>query len=40
MSHRLPLSKAAEAYAHFDERGVGKGKNWTKVLLKPGLSAA
>jgi glutathione-independent formaldehyde dehydrogenase len=40
VSHRLPLSKAAEAYAHFDERGVGKGKDWTKILLKPGLKAA
>jgi glutathione-independent formaldehyde dehydrogenase len=40
VSHRLPLAKAVEAYDHFDQRGVGKGKNWTKVLLKPGLSAA
>jgi hypothetical protein len=34
------LSKAVEASAHFDQRGVGKGRNWTKVLLKAGLSAA
>lgn len=39
VSHRLPLTKAVEAYAHFDQRGVGKGKDWTKVLLKPGLAA-
>lgn len=39
VSHRLPLSKAVEAYARFDERGVGKGTDWTKVLLKPGLAA-
>jgi glutathione-independent formaldehyde dehydrogenase len=35
VSHRLPLSRAAEAYANFDHRGVGAGKEWTKVLLKP-----
>ena len=29
-----------KAYAHFDHRGVGKGKDWTKVLLKPGLEVA
>jgi glutathione-independent formaldehyde dehydrogenase len=40
VSHRLPLSKAVEAYAHFDKRGVGTGKEWTKVLLKPELRAA
>ncbi|HEX5228443.1 MAG TPA: glutathione-independent formaldehyde dehydrogenase [Bryobacteraceae bacterium] len=39
VSHRLPLSKAPEAYAHFVERGVGKGKDWTKILLKPELAA-
>jgi hypothetical protein len=27
VSHRLPLSRAVEAYAHFDQRGVGAGKN-------------
>ena len=37
VSHRLPLSKAPEAYAHFDKRGVGEGKEWTKVVLKPEL---
>jgi glutathione-independent formaldehyde dehydrogenase len=40
VSHRLPLSRAAEAYAHFDQRGVGAGKEWTKVLLKPQTEAA
>jgi glutathione-independent formaldehyde dehydrogenase len=40
VSHRLPLSKAVEAYAHFDHRGVGAGKSWTKVLLKPDANAA
>ena len=40
VSHRLPLSKAVEAYAHFDHRGIGAGKSWTKVLLKPDANAA
>lgn len=40
VSHRLPLARAVEAYEHFDKRGVGTGKEWTKVLLKPGLKAA
>lgn len=31
VSHRLPLSKAPEAYAHFDHRGVGEGQSWTKA---------
>lgn len=39
ISHRLPLQRAPEAYARFDERGVGKGAEWTKVVLKPGLAA-
>jgi glutathione-independent formaldehyde dehydrogenase len=39
ISHRLPLTKAPEAYAHFDRRGVGEGKSWTKILLKPDLAA-
>jgi len=29
-----------EAYAHFDQRNIGNGKDWTKVLLKPDLNAA
>ena len=37
VSQRLPLSAAPEAYEHFDHRGVGKGKDWTKILLKPEL---
>ncbi len=37
VSQRLPLSQAAEAYEHFDQRGRGTGKDWTKVLLKPEL---
>jgi glutathione-independent formaldehyde dehydrogenase len=40
VSHRLPLARAVEAYAHFDHRGVGTGQDWTKVLLKPGMKAA
>ena len=40
VSHRLPLSRAVEAYAHFDKRGVGSGREWTKVLLKPQADAA
>lgn len=37
VSHRLPLSKAPEAYEHFDLRGVDGGHDWTKVVLKPEL---
>lgn len=37
VSQRLPLSKAPEAYEHFDKRGQGTGQDWTKVLLKPEL---
>lgn len=37
VSHRLPLSKAPEAYEKFDQRGVGAGAEWTKVVLKPEL---
>lgn len=37
VSHRLPLSKAVEAYDKFDRRGVGDGTEWTKVVLKPEL---
>ena len=40
VSHRLPLSRAPEAYALFDERGVGKGKEYTKVVLKPAMDRA
>jgi glutathione-independent formaldehyde dehydrogenase len=40
VSHRPPLSKAVDAYAHFDKRGVGSGKGWTKILLKPEATAA
>ncbi len=32
VSHELPLAKAPEAYANFDQRKKG----WTKVVLKPG----
>jgi glutathione-independent formaldehyde dehydrogenase len=31
VSHKLPLSKAADAYKHFDARDKG----WTKVVLRP-----
>jgi hypothetical protein len=34
VSHRLPLSRSAETWANFDYRGVGAGKEWTKVLLE------
>ena len=40
VSHRLPLSRAPEAYAHFVMRGVGKGEEYTKVVLKPALDRA
>jgi glutathione-independent formaldehyde dehydrogenase len=40
VSHRLPLAKPVEAYAHFDHRGVGAGKDWTKILLKPNSKVA
>jgi glutathione-independent formaldehyde dehydrogenase len=40
VSHRLPLSRAVDAYAHFDQRGMGSGKEWTKILLKPQADAA
>jgi glutathione-independent formaldehyde dehydrogenase len=39
VSQRLPLSKAPEAYEHFDKRGEGTGRDWTKVLLKPDLDS-
>lgn len=35
VSHRLPLSQAAEAYRRFDLRGLGEGAGYTKILLKP-----
>ena len=31
ISHKLPLTSAADAYEHFDARDAG----WTKVVLKP-----
>lgn len=37
VSHRLPLSKAPEAYARFGARGMGEGSDYTKVVLKPDL---
>ncbi len=37
VTQRLPLSKAPEAYARFDARGVGAGRDYTKVVLKPDL---
>jgi glutathione-independent formaldehyde dehydrogenase len=40
VSHRLPLSKAPDAYSHFVHRGVGKGEGYTKVVLKPALDRA
>jgi glutathione-independent formaldehyde dehydrogenase len=35
VSHELPLTRAPEAYQHFDARDEG----WTKVVLKPAMSA-
>jgi glutathione-independent formaldehyde dehydrogenase len=40
VSHHLPLSQAPEAYAKFDKRGIGEGREWTKVLLKPEMDRA
>lgn len=40
VSHRLPLSKAPEAYSKFVLRGVDGGADVTKVILKPGLDRA
>ncbi len=40
VTQRLPLSRAPEAYAHFVHRGVGKGKDYTKVVLKPAMDRA
>jgi glutathione-independent formaldehyde dehydrogenase len=40
VSHRLPLRKAPEAYAQFAKRGVGDGKDVTKVVLKPSMDRA
>jgi glutathione-independent formaldehyde dehydrogenase len=40
VSHRLPLSKAPEAYSRFVHRGVGPGEDVTKVVLKPGMDRA
>ncbi len=36
VSHRLPLDAAPEAYRNFDARG----SEYTKIVLKPGLTAA
>lgn len=38
ISHRVPLDQAPEAYRLFDHRGIGEGRDVTKVVLKPGLS--
>jgi glutathione-independent formaldehyde dehydrogenase len=40
VTQRLPLSRAQEAYSHFVHRGVGAGKDYTKVVLKPALDRA
>jgi len=40
VTQRLPLSRAPEAYEHFVYRGVGEGKDYTKVVLKPALDRA
>lgn len=38
ITHRLPLDQAPEAYRRFDQRGVGEGEEYTKVVLRPGRS--
>jgi hypothetical protein len=40
VSHRLPLSRAAEAYSHFVMRSIGKGESYMKVVLKPAMDRA
>lgn len=35
VSHHMPLEQAPEAYAKYDLRGSGEGKDFTKVVLKP-----
>jgi glutathione-independent formaldehyde dehydrogenase len=40
VSHRLPLSRAPEAYSRFVHRGVDEGRDYTKVVLKPALDRA
>lgn len=40
VSHRLPLRQAPDAYSRFVHRGVGKGEDVTKVVLKPGMEKA
>jgi glutathione-independent formaldehyde dehydrogenase len=37
VSHRIPLRDAPDAYEKFDHRGVGPGREYTKVLIKPSL---
>jgi hypothetical protein len=31
----MPLRQAPEAYSKFVWRGVGEGKDYTKIVLKP-----
>ena len=40
VTQRLPLIRVPEAYEHFVHRGVGEGKDYTKVVLKPALDRA
>ena len=40
VSHRIPLEEAPDAYEKFDHRGIGVGKEYTKVLIKPGMKKA
>lgn len=40
VSHRVPLSQAPEAYSRFVWRGVGEGRDVTKVVLKPAMDKA
>ncbi len=34
ISNRIPIEKAPKAYQKFDQRGMGKGKEVTKVVIK------
>jgi glutathione-independent formaldehyde dehydrogenase len=36
ISHEVELDNVTEAYRLFDWRGIGEGKDYTKIILKPG----
>lgn len=35
VSHRIELDQLENAYRQFDLRGIGEGKDYTKIILKP-----